>query len=58
MWIGSLQASNVILLPFNTSEIIAVGLLTFLLSYGLLLIAVLVGILDFAVEVEPPESLT
>jgi len=58
MWVGSLQASNAISLPFNTGEIIAVGLLTFLLSYGLLLIAVLVGILDFAVDVEPPESLT
>lgn len=58
MWIGSLQASNVVSIPFNTSEILAVGLLTFLLSYGLLLIAVLVAILDFAIEVEPPDIVT
>lgn len=58
MWLGSLQASNAIALPFNSSEILAIGLLTFLISYGLLLISVLVAILDFAVEVEPPEILT
>lgn len=58
MWLGSLQALNAIALPFNSSEILAIGLLTFLISYGLLLISVLVAILDFAVEVEPPEILT
>lgn len=58
MWLGSLQASNAIALPLNSSEILAIGLLTFLISYGLLLISVLVAILDFAVEVEPPEILT
>jgi len=58
MWLGSLQASNAIALPFNSSEILAIGLLTFLISYGLLLISVLVAILDFTVEVEPPEILT
>ena len=58
MWLGSLQASNTITLPFNSSEILAIGLLTFLISYGLLLISILVAILDFAVEVQPPEMLT
>lgn len=58
VWLGSFQAADVISLPFNSEQILAVGLLTFLMSYGLILIAVLVGILDFAVDVEPPEYLT
>lgn len=57
VWAGTLQASNILPLPVNNTDVLAVGLLTFLCSYLLLLVSVLVGILDMVVDKDLPEIL-
>lgn len=58
IWIGTFQFSNTVTLPWSGSDTIALGLLTFFVSYGLLLMAIIVGLFDFATEGALPRWLT
>lgn len=57
VWVGAAQASEALSLPFASTDIIAVGLLTFLVSYVLILLSIIVGLLDFAEEIALPDWL-
>ena len=58
MWAGSFQVANSFNLPVTNTNLLAYGLLTFLLSYILIGISLVVGLLDFATDADPPDFLT
>jgi hypothetical protein len=58
MWAGSFQVANSFNLPVTNTDLLAYGLLTFLLSYILIGISLVVGLLDFATDADPPDFLT
>jgi hypothetical protein len=58
MWAGSFQVASSFNLPVTNTDLLAYGLLTFLLSYIVIGISVVVGLLDFAIDADPPDLLT
>ena len=58
MWAGSFQVANSFNLSVTNTDLLAYGLLMFLISYILIAISVIVGLLDFATDADPPDFLT
>lgn len=58
IWLGAFQVASATPIPFSNTDLLSIGLLTFLVAYVLIGLSVIIALLDFASDTNPPKYLT
>ena len=58
IWGGAFQIASATPIPFSNTDLLSVGLLTFVVAYVLIGLSVIIGLLDFTSDFDPPDSLS